>query len=154
MGAGDFLAGDEDAGDDLAFPVPPRRVVPDLRALFFDASSRDYPLDAKGFYVGLHEVDARVALAMVQFEGTIKCSPVGNRLRQIEFLDARTEAKVRYEVRRVLAPELAGGNVAVREVVVEKTNSSLAVLLRYVNLRLPENTGKKDPKVTTVRVNV
>lgn len=153
MGAADFLAGDEPAGDDFAAVVPRPRQKLEFQALLFDPVTRDYPRDANGAYIPLHPVDARVTLAMTQFEGAVKCSTLGNRLRQIKYLGPRIVSEVEYEVRRVLADELRAGNIRIVGIDVEVPfNGGLAVQLRYVNLRLEPQTGNPEVQNATVRL--
>ena len=153
MGAGSFLAGDELAGDDFVPVVPPSHQRLVFEALLFDPETRDYPTDDAGAFIPLHPVDARVTLAMTQFEGTVKCTTLGNRLRQIKYLTPRVANEVRYEVRRVLRAETDGGNIAIQSIDVEiPFNGGLAVRLRYVNLLL--NPATRNPDVQTATLSL
>ncbi len=150
MGAGDQLAGDEDAGDDIVHVVPAARVVPAFLALTYDPVTKDYPVDESGFYIPLHPVDARVTLHMTVAAKSIKGSPdLGNQLRAIKYITPGLVTEVRYEVRRVLKSEVDAKNIRIETIDVEVPNpGAIAVLLRYVNLRLEPRAGKARNPVT------
>lgn len=141
MGAADFPAGYEDAGDDPDIAVPAARVVPEVQALYLDPDARDFPLDENGFYVGIHPVDARVEAQMLIAAGSIKAAPeIGNLLFSYRYATPDITTRVQYEVKRALRDEVQGGNIAIKAVTVETlTMGGFLVELQYVNLRLAES---------------
>ncbi len=152
MGAGDEAAGSLPAGDEEVIVLPGGRVVPKWNAIVLDAQTRDFPQDASGFYVPLHPVDARVELAMIVVQGTVPTLPdLGNAIQNFRYLGSKITATVQQEVRRVLKPETDAKNITIVAINVEvQEQTSLAVELRYVNLRL----SPKDQLEQTRRVQL
>lgn len=154
MGFGDYPCGDFPAGDD---PTPARaaqRQVPDTAAVYFDPSTKDFPLDADGFYVAIDPVDQRVALALTTVEGSMSGSTdVGSRLRRIKYLDPlHIKALVTDAVKVALADEINAKNIALVSVEVDLPNASaLLVRVTYQNLRLVKSV---DDAPTTVPLQV
>lgn len=150
MGAGDDLAGNLPAGDDLTFLLPPGRVVPAWQGLLLDTETRDYPIDANGFYIPLHPIDVRVRNAMIVIAGSIKTAPsVGNKILAERFITSQSVTNARYEVNRVLKDEIAAGNIEIVDLTVtEQGTSGLRVELSYYNLVInPERTTVKKAQV-------
>ncbi len=129
--------------------VPPPRVVPVVQALLLDVATHDFPMDAAGFYEGLHPVDARVELAMVVVAGAIATAPeIGNTIPTIKLATPDVTTRATYEVRRALRDEVRGGNILVKSIKVVASDSALAVEVAYMNLRLPVQV-RRERTVTT-----
>ncbi len=86
MGAGSFGAGIGPMGlDPVAEASPPRNAKPPA-ALWWDAGTRDYLRDDNGFFLSLHPVDQKMAIALTHALGTNTSVPKhGARFPEIRY---------------------------------------------------------------------
>lgn len=139
MGAGQFEAGIDGAGDDpVATPSPPRAVkIP--AALYLKGSNLDYPVNSAGLFQELHPVDAWVAHQLIVRNGTMASVPgSGQRLREITRVGtAKAVSKANDLVLVALDDKIANGDITVRKITVETpARGQLAVAVEYRNNRL------------------
>lgn len=138
MGAGQYNAGaSPTTGSPTVLGSAVARTLP--TALWFDGKTKTYLLDeTTGQYKSIHPVDQRVALKLLVKYGTIKASPkMGNRFHLIQ-LDGRAESSARAEVLRILADEIARGDIRIASVTVQVNTgvaSGLGIQVDYYNLR-------------------
>ncbi len=145
--SGDLFSGEGEVWDDSVAAPAPARVVPLVQALLLDPKTRDFPQDARGFYVGLHPVDARVELQLITTVGTIPvAAEIGNALPTYKFVTPDLRVKVTNEVRRALSAEIKAKNIELKSVTVETlTAGGFFAEVVYVNLRLPAAARQDRP---------
>ena len=135
MGFGSFPCGVGPFGLDPTSETP-RRKASRPTALAFDGMRRDFVLDERGQYKGAHPVDAKVFLLLRTVQGSIRSAPdVGQTVGAIRYIDEqRIQAQVEDRVRRVLAPLVAAGEIAVRSIEVDtSTRGRILFAVDYVN---------------------
>jgi hypothetical protein len=140
VGAGDQLAGDGLAGDELDLPVAGVALSPPA-AIHFDAVTRDFPRDENGRFFEIHPVDSRVQMALaVALGGIASSTTTGNALRRIKYLNPRRiKAQATDAIRQAMAPIVADGDATVAEVIVEqRQRHAVIVQVDYFNERLPD----------------
>jgi len=139
MGAGNFDAGAGDAGHDPVedpSPAPGRRPA---GAIMYDGAAAGWVLDAQGHYRTVHEVDQRVALALVVREGDLASVPgTGSRLRRLGRLSpTRLVTAAQDAVRVALAPMLAAQEIEILSIgATAPSRGKLLVVTKYKNLLL------------------
>jgi len=146
----DLLAGEGLAGaDDL---VPPVEVALRRAAgIFFDGSTRDFPLDDDGRHVAIHPVDSAMQIALMVGLGTVGSAPdVGNDLVGNEYLEPqRLGARVSDSVRRATASLVARGDVTIEAIDHDTSlGGGLFVSVSYFNNRLPGSRDQRRRSVT------
>jgi phage gp46-like protein len=145
LGAGWYGAGIGPAGYDPVIPPDAARSVRPPNALQFDGASRDYVLDANGFYAESHPVDQRVALALCISRGAIAAVPgLGNRLRTIQRVTQRVaETLARQYVNEALADLLAAKSIVIRAIDVQASSPGrLLVAVTYTNLEIDRSEAR------------
>lgn len=146
MALGDYLAGLGLAGYDPQIPPGAPRNVQPPAALRFDGASRDFPLDANGFYQESHSVDQEVDLVLCVSRGAIaSASSVGNKLRTISRVSKSVaEALARTYIREGLAPLVAAKSIQVQDIAIDQSvPGRLLFAVTYLNLELAYVTGNK-----------
>ncbi len=138
MPLGSYPAGIGPAGyDPVVPPYAPRNVRPPV-SLRFDGTTRDFPIDAHGFYGEVDPVDQAVALALMINEGVIAAVPdLGNRLRRITRVSPAV-AKTTAEdyVRLALSSLIAAKSVSIEKLEVQTRRGVILVAVTYRNLTL------------------
>lgn len=151
LGLGWFPAGIGPAGyDPVVPPDAPRNVRPPA-ALRLDGASRDYVLDADGFYAESHPVDQKVGLALLVSRGAIAAVPdLGNRLRTIRRVSAAVaETLARQHIREALADLISGKSIEIESIVIDTAVAGrLLFSVAYRNLELDRDS------VTTFRAEL
>lgn len=135
--AGDFLSGMGLMGMDPSPPAPAPRTATTPVALWWDAASRDYLLDANGFFKSLHPVDQKMGLALTTRKGTISSVPgQGARFTEIVFAAGPAlGAQVNDFVKQATADIVAAGEAQILSVSFQTPQSgSIAIQVSYVNL--------------------
>lgn len=136
--AGDYDAGEDGAGDDLAGPAASAaRVAP--AALLLDVSTRRHVLQADGTFQSLHPVDAAVINALFIARGKLRLVPnMGVRFREIRSPhDPRAQFIAADMVREALADEIRAGLVTIVQVRVEaRSANAMEIAVDYFNERL------------------
>lgn len=146
MSFGAYLAGMGLAGYAPIIPPSAPRIVNPPAALRFDGGSRDFPLDANGFYQESHPVDQEVALVLSISRGAIASdSSVGNKLRTISRVSPRVaETLARSYIREGLAPLVARKSIEIQDVSIDQSvPGRLLFAVTYLNLETARNTGNK-----------
>lgn len=142
--AGEYLAGDEDAGDPFASAEPSEpRARP--AALYFDPRTRRHTLEDDGSFTTLHPVDAAVELAMFMVQGRIVASPTtGNALdRTGSPHDIRARRKVEDAVRLALKALVDRGDITIESIDFEVHGAyAKFVGLSYTNMRVQPRKPK------------
>jgi len=131
--------------DPLIPPGAPRQVSPPP-ALRFDGATRDFPLDANGFYQASHPVDQEVALALCISRGAIASSgSIGNKLRTISRVSQSVAVTLaRTYIREGLAAILARKSIELQDVTIDTSvPGRLMFAVTYLNLELAYTTGNK-----------
>lgn len=145
LGLGWFPAGIGPAGyDPVVPPDAPRNVRPPA-ALRLDGPSRDYVLDANGFYAESHPVDQKVGLALLVSRGAIASVPgIGNKLRTIRRVSAAVaETLARQYIREALAELITGKSIAIDSIVVDTAVAGrLLFSVAYKNLELERDNER------------
>lgn len=139
LGLGWFPAGIGPAGYDPVIPPDaPRRVRPPA-ALRYDGATRDFLLDANGFYEEIHPVDQKVALALCISRGAVAAVPeLGNQLRTIRRTSrAVAETIAKQFVREALADLTRGKSITIEDITVQTdVPGRLLVFVLYRNIEL------------------
>lgn len=148
MTAGDFLSGDEPAGQELIPEISAPRGAAPLRALLFLGQARDMPLreDGSGQYRDIHPVDQKVELALLTERGRIASAPdVGLEIADLPRDDGDIfKAEVARRVRTALATLLNAGDIRLLELVARRPFRGAAYfLVRYQNLRDPQSKERE-----------
>lgn len=144
MPLGDFPLGDVPLGDDGTDNVPPD-AVSQLRAMYFDPQSRDFPMGDDGRYVDLHPVDAAVELALfIEFGSIGSSAELGQTLREIPSPIGRSVASdVSDRVRRAVAHIVEKGLIRIVSIENDAPNRhTLFVRFTYVNLQTAQEVTK------------
>lgn len=146
LGIGWYAAGYGPAGyDPVIPPSAPRNVYPPA-ALRFDGQTRDFPLNANGFYENSHPVDQEVSLALCVSRGAIaSASNVGNKLRTISRVSPTVaETLARTYINEGLAPLVAAKSIQVDNITIDTSvPGRLLFAVTYLNLQLAYTTGNK-----------
>ena len=145
-GVGWFPAGIGPAGYDPVIPPDAPRDVRPPAALQFDGQTRDFPLNATGFYKESHPVDQRVALALSISRGAIAAAPdVGNKLRTIRRVSpAVAETLAKQYIREALADLTAAKSIRVDQIKIDlSVPGRLMFAVTYLNLELAYLTGNE-----------
>lgn len=152
MAVGDYPAGSDPAGDDPVAAQTAARSVTYPAAALFDIGSKDAQLDTAGLYVGIHPVDAWVALQLSVRLGTMKSAPtVGHRLDELRRGSLATLTRQAQDfVALALADGIGRGDVRLVAVTLSQPppTGRNYVTVTYQNLR----TLASKPITTTVQV--
>jgi hypothetical protein len=131
-------------------PDAPRDVSPPA-ALRFDGQSRDYLLDANGFYNSSHPVDQKVALALSVSRGAIAAAPeIGNKLRTIKRVTATVATTLAKQyIRECLAEFTAAKSIEILDIQIDTSvPGRLLFAVTYLNLELAYLTDNKARTLT------
>ena len=145
MPLGAYLAGLGRLGYDPQIPPSAPRNVRPPAALRFDGQTRDFPLNADGFYEESHPVDQEVALILCVSRGAIaSVSSVGNKLRTISRVSRSVaETLARSYIREGLAPLVARKAIEVQDISIDQSvPGRLLFAVTYLNLELAYAAGK------------
>lgn len=146
LGIGWFPAGFGPAGYDPVVPPNAPRDVRPPAALLFDGETRDFPLDANGFYREVHPVDQRVALALCISRGAIASVPgIGNKLRTIQRVRRDVaETLARNYINEALAEMLSSKSIRIEKITIDTAVAGrLLFAVTYLNLELAYLTQNK-----------
>lgn len=145
MGAGQFPAGGfpggpfERAGVDPVWVGAPSPPPKQFRSIKFDLGTRTFPFNADGTAYDVHPVDQRVAILLWVPQGSLGSSPgIGTRIKaRIARVDPRSiPTIVRDEVRNVLQPLIAAGDITLLRIDVDASVPGRAAwAVYYKNLR-------------------
>lgn len=139
LGIGWYPAGLGPAGYDPVVPPNAPRDVRPPAALLFDGQTRDFPLDANGFYREVHPVDQKVELALCVSRGAIASVPgIGNKLRTIQRVRvAVAETLCRNYIDEALADLLKAKSISVEKITIDTSvPGRLLFAVAYLNLEL------------------
>lgn len=151
LGIGWYAAGLGPAGYDPVVPPNAPRDVRPPAALLFDGETRDFPLDANGFYSEVHPVDQKVELALCISREAIAAAPeIGNKLRTIQRVKSTVaETLARNYIREVLADLLASKAIRIENIELDvSVPGRLLFAVTYTNLELAYLT-QNEPRTVT-----
>ena len=155
MSAGEYGAGEGDAGEDPVADATAARDESPGRALYLDGASKAFAFSASEptRLERLHPVEHRVGMALMVRLGRIASAPtVGNTLHEIPatLTGAALTAEADRRVRLALSAPLAAGDVELRGVTAERARSGrLRVKVRFYNVRAArERTINVEPRAS------
>lgn len=113
--------------------VPPRV---DPVAALLDGATRDFPLNADGYWKAVHPVDQEVEIALLVPAGSVASAPdVGHTLLDVDLGAASFQNDVADRVRRALTRPLARGDIEIVRIDASNANRQLRCAVTYRNLR-------------------
>ena len=131
-------AGDELAGSPFSDPIlftADVLIAARPRAIQFDATSRNFLLDATGRYIDQDPTDARVDLAMLFLLGRLKAAPqIGWSIDKIrDFASEGAKADADRRARAALAPLINSGAITYKGLLYDPHQSGPAAAVLYIN---------------------
>lgn len=141
MSVGDYLAGEELAGDSIPSVTPSANRTRPL-ALRFDPTTRAHVYDATtGRFAELHPIDAWVVNTMFITLGKMSGAPnVGTEWQRIYSPWAKDAAAIASDVvRTAMAPKVRDGSISIRGIRFDRRTYATFVELSYTNNRLDSN---------------
>lgn len=138
-GFGWYPAGIGPAGYSPVVPPDAPRDVRPPAALYLDGQTRDFPLDANGFYQEVHPVDQKVELQLCLPRGAIASVPgIGNKLRTIQRVRQDVAITLaQSHLREALADLLSAKSIQIQQIKIDvDVPGRLLFAVTYLNLEL------------------